>query len=107
MNKVYCNKETDMVEQIINIDVDTRWDENWFPNCYVVDDHENKISTYNLKYNKEKEVFEIVEGLNPKDAVEVTPSANEKIEALEKENENLKKEIQEIKNMITQTFMKE
>lgn len=104
MNKVYCNKETDMVEQIINIDVDTRWDENWFSNCYIVDDHENKISTYNLKYNKEKEIFEIVEGLNPKDAVEVTPSANEKIEALEKENADLKDRLDKLESVISSTF---
>jgi len=104
MNKVYCNKETNMVEQIINIDINKNWSEDWFSNCYVIDDPENKISTYNLKYNKEKELFEVIEGLKEKDEIEIMPSD---IESLKKENESLKKEIEEIKNMITQTFMKE
>ncbi|MDZ5033975.1 hypothetical protein GNF81_14605, partial [Clostridium perfringens] len=47
MNKVFCNKETNMVEQIINIDIDTRFEENWFSNCYVVDDINNEINAYN------------------------------------------------------------
>ena len=100
MNKVYCNKETDIVEQIINIDVDTRWDENWFPNCYVVDDPENKVQTYNLKYNKEIVDFEIVEGKAEKDVAEVIPSANEKIEALEKENTDLKARLEKLESAI-------
>ncbi|MDZ5010892.1 hypothetical protein GNF77_18750, partial [Clostridium perfringens] len=63
MNKVFCNKETNMVEQIINIDIDTRFEENWFSNCYVVDDINNEINAYNLRYNKEMKKFESVEGV--------------------------------------------
>ncbi|MDU7085926.1 MAG: hypothetical protein E6344_19755 [Clostridium sp.] len=92
MNKVYCNKETDFVEQIINIDVDTRWEENWFPNCYVVDDPDNEINTYNLRYNKETKEFEIVEGIPPKDEVIVEEAIS---------NEDLKKENEILQNKIT------
>lgn len=104
MNKIFCNKVTNMVEQIINIDTDTRWDENWFPNCYVIDDPLNEISTYNLRYNKEKEIFEVVEGMKEKEEAEVIPS---EIEKMKTENELLRKEIDEIKNMINQTLINE
>ena len=101
MNKIYCNRETDMVEQIINIDIDTRWDENWFPSCYVIDDIDNKISTYNMKYNNETEEFELVEGIPAKDEVIVIkqPTAEE-IQEIKKENEDLKARLEKVENIL-------
>lgn len=101
MNKVYCNKETDLVEQIINIDVDTRWQENWFPNCYVVDDPNNEINTYNLRYNKETKEFEIVEGLKPKEEVIVIKQPTvEDFNNLKEENEDLKARMEKLEELL-------
>lgn len=101
MNKVYCNKETDMVEQIINIDIDTNWSEDWFSNCYVVDDSENKISTYNLRYNKDTKEFEIVEGIPAKEEVEIIKQpTSEDIKKLQNENEELKTRMKKLEEAL-------
>lgn len=97
MNKIFCNKETNMVEQIINIDIDKNFSEDWFPNCYVVDDPENNINAYNLKYNKDLEVFEVVQGLNPKDEIVIEESEEKnKIKQLTEELELTQNALNEI-----------
>lgn len=100
MNKIYCNKDTDMVEQIINVDIDKNYDENWFKNCYMIDDPYNEISTYNIKFNKKTKRFEVVEGLKEKDKVEIDLSNNEKIEVLEKENIDLKTRLEKLESAL-------
>lgn len=108
MQKIFINKETDLVEQILEVLTEEELNDDYFESCYAVIDPENKINTYNMKYNKEKEIFEVVEGMKEREEVEIIPSKNdEAIEDLKKENESLKKEIEEIKNMINQAFIKE
>lgn len=88
MNKVYVNKETNLVEQIINIDVDPNWSEGWFPWCYVVDDEDNSLKHHGYKYNLETEEFEEIEDYQEPEVV-IEPSksevAEEKVRNLEME----------------------
>jgi FtsZ-binding cell division protein ZapB len=93
MQKIFINKETDMVEQILKVETNDELPDNYFPNCYAIIDEEDKINAYNLKYNKETKEFEVVEGLPAKDEVVVEEKvSNTDIEQLKKENEELKKE---------------
>ncbi|MDU7362757.1 hypothetical protein [Clostridium sp.] len=92
MNKVFINKETDMVEQILEIREGEVIPDDYFPNCYAIDDPEGKINAYNLRYNKETKEFEIVEGIPPKDEVIVEEAIS---------NEDLKKENEILQNKIT------
>lgn len=71
MNKIFINKDTDMVEQILEVREGEVIQDNYFPNCYMIEDVNNEISTYNLKYNKETEIFEVVEGIPERDDVVV------------------------------------
>lgn len=89
MNKIYVDKQTNMVSQIINIEVDKEWSESWYPNCYIVDDENNEITSYGYRYNLEKKEFEVVEDYEEQ-VIEVEPS---EIEELKKANEELKAEI--------------
>lgn len=98
MNKVYVNKETNMVEQIINIDVDTRWDPYWFPWCYIVDDPENKVDSYNLRYNTETGEFEVNEDFIP---VETKIEDSEQ----QKEMKQLKEELEMTQNALNEILM--
>ncbi len=52
MNKVFINKDTDMVEQIFEVKTIDELPDDYFSNCYSVIDEEGKINAYNLKYNK-------------------------------------------------------
>ena len=92
MNKVFINKETDMVEQILEIREGEIIPDDYFPNCYAIEDLEGKINGYNVKYNKETKEFEIVSGLNPKDEVILEEAVS---------NEELKKENERLENKIT------
>ncbi len=93
MNKVFINKDTDIVEQILEVKTIDELPDDYFPNCYSVIDEEGKISAYNLRYNKESKIFEIVEGIPPKDEVIVIKQPTlEDIQALRKENIRLSQE---------------
>lgn len=93
MQKIVVDNNTNEVLQIINLDIDTRWDDRWYPSCYVIDDVNNEINSYNLKYNKETEEFEI-----NSDYVEVeTIIEPTQIELLEQENQQLRSELDLIK----------
>lgn len=101
MNKVFINKETDMVEQILEVKEGEIISDDYFPNCYAVEDAEEKINAYNLRYNKETKEFEVVEGVPAKDEVIVIKSdSNEDIEKLKKENEELRKENDDVKERL-------
>lgn len=100
MNKVYVNKDTNMVEQILKVGSCDELPDDYFSNCYAVMDEEEKINGYNLKYNKETKEFEIVAGMKAKDEVVVigiNSNDYEDIEQLKKENEELKKENEDVK----------
>ena len=89
MNKVYVNKETNLVEQIINIDVDTRWSGDWFPWCYIVDDEDNSLKHHGYRYNLETEEFEEIEGYEEPE-VTIEPS---RAEAVEEKTKDLEMEL--------------
>lgn len=91
MNKVFINKETDMVEQILEVREGEIIPDDYFPSCYAVEDVEGNVNAYNLKYNKETKEFEIVSGLNPKDEVIVEEAISN--EDLKKENERLENKV--------------
>lgn len=101
MNKVYCNKETDMVEQILKVDSYDELPDNYFNNCYAVIDEQEIINGYNVKYNKDTKEFEVVAGLKPKDEVivEETPS-KEDYDNLKQENESLKSRIEKLEELL-------
>ena len=103
MNKVYVNKDTNMVEQILKVGSCDELPDDYFSNCYAVMDEEEKINGYNLKYDKETNKFEEIEGLPPKDEV-IIIEKNEDIEQLKKENEELKNRLDELENLITRSI---
>lgn len=93
MNKVFINKDTDIVEQILEVKTIDELSDDYFSSCYSVIDEEGKINAYNLRYNKESKIFEIVEGIPPKDEVIVIRQPTlEDIQALRKENVRLNQE---------------
>lgn len=98
MNKVYVNKETNLVEQIINIDVNTRWSKDWFPWCYIVDDENNSLKHHGYKYNLETEQFEEIEGYEEPVTI-IEKSQNEKVEDMLAQRDN---EIAELKKMLAE-----
>lgn len=100
MNKIFCNKETDIVEQILEIREGEVIADDYFSNCYAVDDLEEKVNGYNLRYNKEIKEFEVVEGLNAKDEVVVLKApTTEDYNNLKEENKDLKSRIQSLENL--------
>lgn len=105
MQKIFINKETDMVEQILPVMTADELPDDYFSNCYAVMDYEDKINAYNLKYNKETEVFELVEGLPAKDEVivEKNPSL-EDFNNLKQENEELKNRLDNLENFIKKSM---
>lgn len=91
MNKVFINISTDMVEQILEVREGEIIPDDYFPNCYAIEDLEGKINAYNLRYNKENKEFEVVEGIPEKDEVIVEKAPSN--EELKKENERLENKI--------------
>lgn len=103
MQKVFINKTTNMVEQILKEEEGEEIREDYFPSCYMVDDPEEKINAYNLKYNKETEEFTEVDGLSAFAEVEIIKQpTQEDYNALKKENEELKERLDNIENLIKQ-----
>lgn len=108
MQKVFINKETNMVEQILREEEGEEIREDYFSNCYMVEDPDDKVNGYNLKHNKQTEKFEVVEGLPAFAEVEVINQPTpEDYNTLKKENEELKDRLDNIENMIKQTLAKE
>lgn len=79
-----------MVEQILEVKEGEIISDDYFPNCYAIEDIKGEISTYNLRYNKESKKFEVVDGIKPKEDVKIIPS---EFEELKKENERLENKI--------------
>jgi hypothetical protein len=101
MQKVFINKITNMVEQILKVEKLDELPDDYFSNCYAVIDEEEKINTYNLKYNKETGEFEVVEGILAKDEVIVERTLNlEDFNNLKKENEDLKARLEKVENFL-------
>lgn len=103
MQKIFINKETNLVEQILKEEEGEEIKEDYFPSCYMVEDIEEKIKGYNLRYNKEEGIFEVVEGVLPFAEVNIIKQPTpEDYSALKKENEELKDRLDKIENMIKQ-----
>lgn len=101
MQKIFINKITNMVEQILKEEEGEELTEDYFPSCYMVEDFEEKIKGYNLRYNKEEGVFEVVEGLPAMDKVEIIKQpTTEDYNVLKEENENLKNRLDNIEKML-------
>lgn len=101
MNKVFINKETDMVEQILEIREGEIIPDDYFSNCYAIEDMEGNINAYNLKYNKEIKKFEVVEGLKAKDEVVVIKQPTlEDFQELKNENEDLKARLEKLEKLL-------
>lgn len=94
MQKIIIDNDANRVLHIINLDMDSSFSESWYPNCYIVDDINNEINSYNLRYNKELEMFEIIEDFIEEEVSEVLPSD---IEILKEEIKKKDDEILDLK----------
>lgn len=89
MQKIIIDNTTNQVLHIINIDRDSSFSESWYSNCYIVDDIDNSINRYDLRYNKELESFEIIEDFT-EEVSEVLPSDIEILkEEIKKKNDEI------------------
>ena len=106
MQKIFINKETDMIEQILKVETANELSDDYFDTCYAVIDNEDKINAYNLKYNKETKEYEVVEGLPPRDEGEIIkqPSAEDN-NNLKQENEDLKDRVEKLEGLIDQVVL--
>ena len=101
LNKVFCNKETNMVEQILKEEEGEIIREDYFPNCYMIEDLEGRINAYNLRYNKETKEFEVVEGLPAIDIpIVIRTPTSEDFNNLKQENEELKDRLDNLEALI-------
>ena len=101
MNKIFVNKDTDMVEQILPIQNEDELSDDYFPNCYAVIDREGKINAYNLRYNKDTKEFEIVEGVPAIAKVKVIKQpAVEDFKEIKEENEELKARLEKLEELL-------
>lgn len=62
MQKIVINKETLKVMQVINLDIDSTWSDDWYINDIVVDDTENKINGHGYIYAPETGEFIEIDG---------------------------------------------
>ena len=105
MQKIFINKETNIVEQILSVESEEELSDDYFSNCYAVLDKEDKINGYNLRYNKYAEDFEVVDGLKAFDEVEVIKNPTiEDYKALKEENNELKNRLNNLENLITKSI---
>ena len=101
MNKVFINKETNIVEQILQVQTEDELPDDYFPNCYPVIDREGKINAYNLRYNKDTKEFEIVEGVPAIAKVKVIKQPTvEDFKEIKEENEELKTRLEKIEELL-------
>ncbi len=101
MQKIYINKETNMVEQILTIKTIDELPDDYFPNCYSYLDIEDKINAYNLRYNKESKEFEVLIDVPAKDEVIVEENpTKEDFDNLKQENEDLKARLDKLESLI-------
>ena len=105
MQKVFINKDTNIVEQILKVNTENELSDNYFSNCYAVIDKENNINGYNLRYDLETKEFEVVDGIPAKDEIiiEKVPGI-EDYNDLKKENEELKNRLDKLENLITRSI---
>lgn len=95
MQKIFINKETNMVEQILEVNSEDELPDDYFKGCYSFLDYNDKINAYNLKYNKETKEFEVIEGIKPFDIPVIEEKSN-----LEKENEELRSRLEKLEEIL-------
>ncbi|MGG7176191.1 hypothetical protein ACQPU1_01260 [Clostridium paraputrificum] len=95
MQIILVNKENDyIVEHIIPLREGETFKPNLYPEYYhIIEDSDNLIQEYNLRYNIETEDFEVVDGIEARPNTEVLPSTMEVIK------ENLNEKDEEILNL--------
>ena len=93
MQKIIIDNITNKVLHIINLDVDNSFSEEWYPNCYIVDDIDNSINSYDLVYNEELGTFERIEDYQE----EISGVLPSDIEVLKKEIKKKDDEILDLK----------
>ena len=49
MQKIFINKETDMIEQVLKVETADELSDDYFDTCYAVIEKEDKKNEYNLK----------------------------------------------------------
>lgn len=105
MQKIYLNKETHVVEQIIKEDYDhfdSYNNDTFGESFYMVIDADNIINGYNVRYNKELLQFEIlpeVKSYEVKSYTESYVEPNEtqiQINKLKEENKLLNKKLDRV-----------
>lgn len=101
MQKIFINKITHMVEQILKEEEGEIIGKDYFPNCYMIEDIEENINAYNLRHNEEEGTFEVIEGMPPKAEVEIIEKVNtEDIENIKRENEDLKTRLEKLEKLL-------
>lgn len=98
MKKIFINKESNMVEQILEVKSHDELPDDYFSSCYAVIDEEGVVNGYNVKYDKELKQFEVIEGMPAIDYPEVIPSD---VENLKKENAELIERVTKLENALT------
>ena len=100
MQKIYLNKETHVVEQIIKEDYDhfdSYNNDTFGESFYMVIDADNIINGYNVRYNKELLQFEILPIVKSHTESYVEPNETQiQIDKLKEENKLLNKKVDRI-----------
>lgn len=103
MQKIFINKESNRVEQILKVETMSEVADDYFNNCYAIIDKEEKINAYNLRYDKETEEFKVIEGIPERDEVIIVEkNENDEIEKLKNENEELKSRLEKIEELLNE-----
>lgn len=104
MQKIYLNKETNVVEQIIkeNYDhFDSYNDDTFGESFYMVVDADNIINGYNVRYNKELLQFEILPEVKSHTESYVEPNETQiQINELKEENKLLNEKLDKILELL-------
>lgn len=104
MQKIYLNKETNVVEQIIKEDYDhfdSYNDDTFGESFYMVVDADNIINGYNVRYNKELLQFEILTEVKSHTESYVEPNETQiQINELKEENKLLNEKLDKILELL-------
>lgn len=104
MQKIYLNKETNVVEQIIKEDYDhfdSYNDDTFGESFYMVVDADNIINGYNVRYNKELLQFEILPEVKSHTESYVEPNETQiQINELKEENKLLNEKLDKILELL-------
>ncbi|MPM61941.1 hypothetical protein SDC9_108805 [bioreactor metagenome] len=108
MQKVYVNKATNMVDQILPIDENTNYPDDYYSWCYAVLDPNNQITTYDQRYNLDTKEFEKVDDyIEPENII--IPSKEEEIlntiEKLKVKNTELVNELNTTQQALNEMIM--